>query len=844
MAFGRKRGLTPAPRPASGAGSAAAGRALPGRLRRAIGAARRLIILEGIAAALGPPLALLALYACAALLGLPPRLGAQGLAILFLLVLLLAAGLFAWGLYRRAWPDERAARRRLTRASGWRHDPLGALEDDPAAAGPDARALWQAHQARSLAATRRPRLGLPWPWRARRRNLALSGGVLAALLACLWIAGPAIWPRLVAAAAISPGALLGPPAPPPSVTAWITPPGYTGRPPVLLPAGQRTLDLPVGSRLDVTVSGLRAPPRLSGIAAAFKPVDARSFTLEARLGQSGLYILRGGGRALARWKLMVQPDSPPEIGFAEPPGTAADGHSLRLPWHATDDYAVTAAEMRARLVAHPEAPPLVLKLALPDGPAATIDTTTIADLSANPWAGLPVRMQLRAEDGAGQTGRSAIETVTLPERHFHDPFAQETIAIRRELVVMPSPLTPDLRAAGAHAMFEVAAAALAAGKPPKTVLPLMAAGWQLAADGTPGVLPTVEQTLWQVALHFEQGDAADTAQSLAGAAAALSQALAGGQASPQALSALVRQMQAAMLQHLSTLMQMAEAEGGQVAPGSAGGQPLDLRQMAAEMRAMRAAAKTGDLGAMRAAMAALQRSLTALEQARVVRPNPAQMAARAQAARDLGSLQSLMQQQAALLDRATARASAAAAAHAEGAPPPAGGNPAAAQDAAAQAALRQKLGGMAGRLGPAGNTAGNAMGQAALQLSLGADGAAAGAQKQALFALQQAADAIGQRLARGAGGAGGFMIGGAGMGGQPGAMPGFGFFAADPSTDPLGRPLDNGQGSSIGADMALPTGSAEQARLRAILQELRARAGDRSLSKPALDYIERLLQPF
>jgi hypothetical protein len=90
-----------------------------------------------------------------------------------------------------------------------------------------------------------------------------------------------------------------------------------------------------------------------------------------------------------------------------------------------------------------------------------------------------------------------------------------------------------------------------------------------------------------------------------------------------------------------------------------------------------------------------------------------------------------------------------------------------------------------------------------------------------------------------------FQLGdGTGTGpGQTGGLPGLGYQSGDQGTDPLGRPLDSGQGSSVGADLALPEG-AQRAQLRAILQELRARAGDRSLSKPALDYIERLLQPF
>jgi hypothetical protein len=231
-------------------------------------------------------------------------------------------------------------------------------------------------------------------------------------------------------------------------------------------------------------------------------------------------------------------------------------------------------------------------------------------------------------------------------------------------------------------------------------------------------------------------------------------------------------------------------------------------------------------------MAALQKSLAALEQARVVKPDPRQQAARAQAEQDLQKLQSLMQQQAALMDRSTQRAEADSPDQA-----------AQRKDAAGQAALRASLSGLAARRGAAIQAAGRAMGDAVQQLQVGQDAQAAHAQQQALLGLQRAANALGRQLSQQGQGGGLFQIGGESGPGQTGGLPSLGYQSGDQATDPLGRPFDSGQGSSIGADIALPEG-AQQAQLRAILQELRDRAGDRSLSRPALDYIERLLRPF
>jgi hypothetical protein len=156
--------------------------------------------------------------------------------------------------------------------------------------------------------------------------------------------------------------------------------------------------------------------------------------------------------------------------------------------------------------------------------------------------------------------------------------------------------------------------------------------------------------------------------------------------------------------------------------------------------------------------------------------------------------------------------------------------------------LEQTVKGMAGRDGPAVAGAAQAMGRAVQQLGQGQDGQAARAQAQALQALQQAANALGQKLAAQPGQGGGFEFGSGNAPGN-GDLQQEGFSAGNGLTDPLGRPLSSGQGASFGADVALPDG-AQQARLRAILQELRRKAGDRNLSPAELDYIERLLRPF
>ena len=372
--------------------------------------------------------------------------------------------------------------------------------------------------------------------------------------------------------------------------------------------------------------------------------------------------------------------------------------------------------------------------------------------------------------------------------------------------------------------------AVAAGKSAEAVLPLMATGWQLVDGRGPAVVPAAIDQLWQVALHFEQGDAADTAQALEHTNDALKNALQSPSTTPADLARLMEAVQAAVLQHLSTLMQMAQHQGGAIGspPGS---RSLDLSELARQMRAMQAAAQAGDVQAMRQDLAALEQSLQALEQARVVKPDPAQAAARAQAMKDLASLQSMMRSQAQLMDHSARRAEAET-------PDPAGD----ARDAQAQAQLRQTLAGMSSRLGPSIQGAGQAMGQAVQQLQANQDTAASAAQQKAgarPAAGRQCAGAAGcpNKASRAAACRSAACNRASSRAARMASRREMG------GTDPLGRPLTSGQGASLGADVAIPNGDG-QGRLRAILQELRDKAGDRSLTPAELDYIERLLQPF
>jgi uncharacterized protein (TIGR02302 family) len=731
-------------------------------------------------------------------------------------------GSLAWGLRRFRWPGRREAEARLQLDSGLVHSPIDTLRDSPAQHDRVAEALWQAHQARSRAALRRLRLGLPRPALAARDRYGLRGALAVALVATLVIAGPAIPGRLGRALTIDFAfAWIG--GPPPTVTAWVSPPTYTGRAPFLLSRQAAAVALPAGARLTVTVAGSgRAPSlRRNGLALGpFHGLDTGTWQTEAVLTTSGPLLLRGDGGRLARWDVTAIPDAAPRAAFTAPPSSDFDNPAaLRLGWRAADDYGVNALQLEIRLADRPQVPPLVQPIALPDGAALSPSGTQSIDVASNPWAGLPVTLRLVAKDAIGQTGASDTVQMTLPERSFTDPFARQTAALRRLLVA-----APDHAAAVGEAALRLGAAASAAGKPAPGQLALADTGWALRLDESQKQVDRVIDELWQAALHFEQGPAADTAQSLRAAEDALRQALQSKTASPEDLARKMEAVRAALLQHLSALMQMAQRQGGQVTtpPGSAS---LDLQTLSQTLRQMMAAARAGDTQSMRQSLASLERSLRALEQARVEKPDPARAAARKQAEQDLAALQSLLHRQGILMDRSNRRATSES------------GTPRDQQkDEAAQDQLRHALQSFLGARHDSDlSKAGRSMGDASRALQGGADGLAANDQGQAMQGLQAAAGRISRALAARSGGT---VIGEGPAGDTPGDR-------LDPSgpTDPFGRPIATGPGGSQGAEVNVPQGSPE-ARLRAILQDLRRRAGEQGRSQPELDYIDRLLQPF
>jgi len=793
------------------------------------GAARRLrlaaaaLLWERLWPAVAPGLAVIALFLVLALFDLPEQLpGWLHLGLLLALAAALVAVLVD-GLRRFRPPRPGAARRRVEQASGLAHRPLAALDDRIAggADDPESVALWQAHRARMVAASHRLRVGWPEAGLVRRDPWALRALMVLLLVLAAIDAGPDWASRI--GRSLTPDVSGGPGAPLASLDIWLTPPDYTGLPPQLLsPAATATpIKVPAGSVLLAQVHGRGTVPRLAfaGTESDFDRIDEDNFKARVTLTKSGPLAVQQGSTTLGSWPIAIVPDLPPAIALIGPPRQTEHG-ALRLEYRATDEYGVEAVRAEMHLVDNPEASPLVLDLALPGLHLKTAHGVGYNDLTANPWAGLPVTIRLEAKDALGQTGRSESATVTLPERVFHNPVARAIIEQRKALTVHP-----EDRDAVAEQLSDLSLRPKRYAGDIVVFLALRTAGTRLEINRDPETVSAVQKLLWEAALRIEDGRAPLMQQSLRQAMQALQDALARNAPAAE-INRLTEQLRQAMNKYMQALMQNAQRQGQknlkQADPAQATTTQRDLQQM------LDRAQKLAQTGARDAARDLLSQLQDMLENMRLGRSGAAQNDAQ----RMMGAMQKMMQRQQQLLDQSF-RDSRAGKADEQSA-------------MQSQEALRKSLGEMMRRLGENGEIpsalqrAEHAMRNASGALKQGRPGAAIRPQSDALDQLQQGARRMGERMAGRKNGNGTSDSGEPDDGTEP----------SQAQRDPFGRasPQDRGSGwVDDGGPMRRGTGPEVDAslhRARTILDELRRRAGERGRPEIERDYLDRLLKEF
>src|SRR5262249_18761086 len=187
---------------------------------------------------------------------LPPLARAIGLIIFALALVASALPLLIVRL-----PSVNDGLRRLDRSTGETHRPATTVADRIAAnrQDPVAQALWQAHVERALRSARKLKAGGPAPRLSLRDPRALRALVLILVVAIFFAASGERTKRIAAAfdwhGVVAPANF--------RIDAWVTPPVYTGRAPVMLPGlrpgetAQATAPVagPVGRQLVIPAAG-------------------------------------------------------------------------------------------------------------------------------------------------------------------------------------------------------------------------------------------------------------------------------------------------------------------------------------------------------------------------------------------------------------------------------------------------------------------------------------------------------------------------------------------------------------------------------------------------------------
>ena len=785
------------------------------RLSRRFALARLALLWEFLVPALWPSWLALGVFLALALFDVPAMLPGWLQALALAALAAAVAFNLAAMLRRFRLPSHEEARRRIETASLLAHRPLAALEDRLAGGGGgEAASLWQAHRARMSAAIKRLRIGRPRSLLSRRDPHGLRVMLALALAAGVFVAG-GDWRARIDRAFHPDFSLFGPPAPV-SLDVWISPPQYTGLPPqfLSLPPGPAPVEVPAGSAVLAQLHGGGAVPelRIDRGVTAMSRVDQSNFKGEAVIAAGSTLAIVQGYRRLGSWPIHVVPDRPPTISFAKPPEASARG-ALRLEYRAEDDYGVEGVKLLVRRPDDPDGGTLTLDLDLPDQHLKSAQGASFVDLTAHPWAGSKVRLQLVDSDALGQTGSSDIIETTLPERVFLNPFARAIIEQRKTL----------LRDPGGREIVAETLGGLSVN--PKlyngdivVFLALRTAADRLALNRDGDTAYVVAALLWDTAVRVEDGNDLASRNDLRQSMEALQNALA--QNAPQArIEQLMRDLQRQIDRYLQALSGQAQRPGRNPPP-SGPSQTLSSRDIQGVLDRARELARAGARDQARNLLARLQ---DLLENLRASNP----MDLRGPQGQSLGAMQDLMRRQQQLLDRSFRQS------RQEGESKTSG-------DAAQQEELRRSLGRAAQRLGEQGgeipqsmSRADRAMRNAVEALNQGKPGVAVGAQTEALDALQQAARALAQRLAKGYDPS---------AFGDPGEV--------GPSRvprDPFGRlDAEDGAGGGDGGALRLGKSADDYAieKAREILGELRRRAGEQQ--RPALerDYIDRLLKEF
>ncbi len=822
------------------------------------------------------------------------------------LALVVGLGAALLPLRRFRLPTRKEALLRIDQASRLASRPATVVADrlGNAANGPMTVALWNLHRCRAERAIALLRVGLPSPRAAELDPYGIRALVLVALIATGFAAGPERYARVSAVFDFRFGTSRGIES---RVDAWIDPPAYTGKTPIILDLSKshnaafqqspKNIAAPVGSIVVIHAPGGRLGIEMKGgltesvkddarvKAKAGAPADPANGKDEAEtrlvLSADATLTLHSAGSHLGTFDIHAILDNPPSIALTAAPKFNLRG-SFALKYRVADDYGVTAAEAS---FAKPTLPggrpskrslvdPPRVSLALPPPSNASGEAETTIDLSDHPWAGARVEMTLTAHDEGGNQGSSASTAITLPQKPFAKPLARALAEQRRTLI-----LAPDDKARVADALDALMIAPQTFETSAGVYLGLRVALDCLNAAKGDSDLIDVADLLWQMALRIESGDLSAAERDLRSAEQELRDAMQRG-ASEEEIGKLAANLRAAMDKFLQQLAAQEKNLDRQkdFAAGRHDDRLLrqrDLQRMIDDLQAMLSSGDTANAQKM------LEQLQDILENLRLAKPRDPDPRAR-EMSRALDELGRLAEDQQDLRDETYAsgqgerqlrrgrrddmglppgrtlgdifgqgngESSGAIDGSANESGQGKSGNPPARESNAAdlgkrQRALRDRVENLQKRLNQAGAGA-DQLGEARGAMSDAENALEQGPQSKgaAVDAQGRAVDALREGAQKLADALQG-QGDGTSAGGEDEGQGSPGQFDAADGTDPLGRPTGRKGGFGNPAARFDPLAAPAAERARRVLEELRRRLGEPGRPREELDYLQRLLRRY
>lgn len=825
-------------------------RILAGKIARA----KLVLFFEAVWTALFPALAILGALALAILTGVLDLLP-TALRLGVLALFLVALGWSLRPLLQIRWPGEDDALRRLETRSGLAHRPATSYRDtlpDDEQAPATSQALWAAHKARLVRLLGGLKAGWPRSALAERDPYALRYALALGLIAVLALTSGEWTSRVEQAVRLDAPAA----ARTVSLDAWITPPAYTGKPPIFLAGPSATEDasapreeiiVPEGSELVIRLNGASEPTvRFSGTGQQAEtvvldeqkvPRAARESVHELRetLKRPAYVTVSDNGDRLGSWELAILPDSPPKAEIRGDPAITAS-RALRFDYRAHDDYGVTGLEATFDLSDNQNGEegvdsaglfmfdPPDFEITLPRANTREANSSAFRDLTAHPWAGFAVDMRLKATDAAGQTGTSEPVTFTLPEREFREPLARALVEQRRKLILDADQQPVVARALEALTIY-----------PDGTIersgvyLGIRTVYLNLLRAENREDIASVIDLLWEIALSVEDGNLSLAERELRAVQKELEKALAEN-APAERIEELMAKLRQALDRYLKAMVEQAirnaQRDGMNPDEMAEAVRPQDLGQMLDTLENL---ARSGARDAAQELLSQLDNILRNLRPNLMSRMSPQRNTPMARALDELGQM---MNRQQGLMDE-TFRM-------------PEEGDSQRGQSRNGRNDPSQSLSGQQGALGEMlrdflsqlqrqGLDAPSSLGQAeeamrgATEALRGRQkGEALGQQGEALDKMRQGAQAMAeQMMQQGEGSTGNFGRHGEGSRGD--------------NLDPLGRPR-RWQGEQYGENRDVVPNEMEIQRAREILRSLRQKLNDPLRPGFERDYFERLLR--